>query len=185
MKKQKLAKLRKKAVALKAKIDGGRGTLQDVIELNEVRSVISSQTLKLPKIPKTVGEVAELKMELMRSYEAEQDPDKKEEYANAVKHCDRLTKHIKADERTTKRKRNTTGRAKSRFGFLLVLVLLCLSLFLFFSGCSGGASLAVSVGGSIHDPKHPDLAKIVEATPIMSTSATKQFALPMVPGGGK
>lgn len=84
-------------------------------------------------------------------------------------------------KRRAKRYRQTAHRMvqKLEAGILICLMILMLG------GCSGGVALSVSAGGSIHDPKHEDLAAIVEATPIMSTSTQKQFALPMVQGGGK
>ena len=60
---------------------------------------------------------------------------------------------------------------KAEMGILMALLAV-----MAVGGCSGGIS--VSAGGSIHDPKHPDLANIVEATPILTTR--KDFALPMV-----
>lgn len=76
--------------------------------------------------------------------------------------------------------RNEVGKAIWGIEKWLLRKLAVCLLLLLLGGCSGGGSVALSVGGSIHDPKHPDLANIVEATPIMSTSATKQFSLPMV-----
>ena len=48
----------------------------------------------------------------------------------------------------------------------------------FISGCSGGASLSISAGGSLHDPKHPDLANVVRATPTIDTATSRSWELP-------
>ncbi len=64
----------------------------------------------------------------------------------------------------------------------LVICLLLAALLLVTMGCSGGASLSVGVGGSIHNPNHPDLAAIVRETPTISTTTSRAYAMPLLKG---
>ena len=57
--------------------------------------------------------------------------------------------------------------------YLLIAVLFAMMIIA--AGCSGGVSMSFGAGGSIHDPKHPDLANVVRETPIMETSTGKSW----------
>lgn len=56
-------------------------------------------------------------------------------------------------------------------------------LLLFIGGCSFGASLSTGVGGSIHNPNHKRLPEVIRETPIISTSTSRAYALPLLKGG--
>ncbi len=48
------------------------------------------------------------------------------------------------------------------------------------SGCAGGGSLSLGVGGGFYDTKHPEAAEIVKNMPIVETTTRKSWALPRV-----
>lgn len=58
-------------------------------------------------------------------------------------------------------------------------------LLLFLAGCSGGVSFSAGAGGSIHNPNHKRLPEVIRETPIISTSTSRAYALPLLKGGGE